>query len=230
MERAVFAEKTCIICATTWTPTTRYQAARNQTCGRACTKALIGRAATGRPSPHNQRATVACAVCGKEKTIPQAWLRKVKRPTCSRQCNGVLRGQELTSHAHKGRSGWTAVSMDSYLKKMTGADNPSWKGGVTYRRDKGNYKGARSVRCPPDLPSMAMANGYVMEHRLVMARWVGRPLTRQECVHHLDHDPLNNDRSNLELWPCNRTHKLAEHGRPVDGAANRLCRTDSAPL
>src|SRR4051794_36924151 len=36
--------------------------------------------------------TIFCAVCGKPRTMPRAWLKKVKTPTCSRQCNGVLRG------------------------------------------------------------------------------------------------------------------------------------------
>lgn len=73
---------------------------------------------------------------------------------------------------------------------------------------------------------MARTDGYVMEHRLVMARIVGRPLLRVECVHHLDHAPLNNAPSNLELWPDNRSHKMAEHGRVAIGAANRLSWTD----
>jgi hypothetical protein len=69
---------------------------------------------------------------------------------------------------------------------------------------------------------MARADGYVMEHRLVMARMVGRPLMRTECVHHADHNPLNNVPTNLELWPDNRSHKMAEHGRCAEGAANRV--------
>lgn len=67
---------------------------------------------------------------------------------------------------------------------------------------------------------MARTDGYVMEHRLVMARRIGRLLTRVECVHHVDHDPLNNDLPNLELWPDNRSHKMAEHGKIAEGAAN----------
>ena len=73
---------------------------------------------------------------------------------------------------------------------------------------------------------MARADGYVMEHRLVMAKRIGRPLLRVECVHHEDHKPLNNDPTNLELWPDNRSHKMAEHGRVAEGAANRLFLTD----
>jgi hypothetical protein len=69
---------------------------------------------------------------------------------------------------------------------------------------------------------MARADGYIMEHRLVMAQWIGRQLTRVEVVNHKDHNPSNNDRSNLELYPTNRDHKLGEYGRFVDGVANRV--------
>ena len=103
-----------------------------------------------------------------------------------------------------------------------GPDNPAWKGGVTYKRPKGNYRGPRYVRCPPDLAVMARSDGYVMEHRLVMARWIGRPLLRSEVVNHKDRDPRNNDRPNLELYPSNADHKRGEAGRFADGAANRL--------
>jgi len=70
--------------------------------------------------------------------------------------------------------------------------------------------------------SMARKDGYVMEHRIVMALMVGRRLDRMECVHHRDHNPLNNEPSNLELWPTNRDHKMGEVGRFVPGVANRL--------
>lgn len=103
---------------------------------------------------------------------------------------------------------------------MFGEDNPAWKGGVTHRRRRGNYVSVRYVRCPDHLRSMARKDGYVMEHRLIMAEWVGRPLLRRETVHHVDHNPLNNERSNLELFPCNRSHKMAEHGRCAIGAIN----------
>jgi hypothetical protein len=104
---------------------------------------------------------------------------------------------------------------------MKGSSNPAWKGGVTYRRRRGNYVSVRYVRCPPPLMPMARKDGYVMEHRMIMAMMVCRCLTRTEVVHHIDHNPLNNDPSNLELWPDNRLHKLAEAGAYVIGAANQ---------
>ena len=104
---------------------------------------------------------------------------------------------------------------------MTGERNPAWKGGVTYGRTQGNYKGARYVRAPAWALPMARADGYVREHRLAMATMCGYLLDRAEVVHHRNHDPLDNAPANLELWPDNRSHKLAEHGRDVEGAACR---------
>lgn len=40
----------------------------------------------------------------------------------------------------------------------------------------------------------------VAEHRLVMERSIGRKLLREETVHHLNGDRLDNRLENLELW------------------------------
>lgn len=158
---------------------------------------------------------VACATCGKLLHLPPSRLRRVNRATCSRQCNGKLRVVALAPFTRnmKGRK----RSDPRY-----GAANPAWKGGVTFFRKHGNYKPIKYVRCPVEFLAMARKDGYVMEHRLILATWAGRSLTRREVVHHVDHDPQNNLRLNLELWPDNRSHKLAEHGRHVIGAVNRL--------
>jgi hypothetical protein len=73
---------------------------------------------------------------------------------------------------------------------------------------------------------MARKDGYIMEHRLVIAGLAGRLLSRTEVVNHVDHNPANNDPANLELWPTNRDHKMAEHGRYVLGVRNRWSRVD----
>ncbi|MGO1736882.1 MAG: hypothetical protein ACTHZ9_11255 [Leucobacter sp.] len=51
-------------------------------------------------------------------------------------------------------------------------------------------------------------------------------LTRQECVNHINHDPRDNRRENLEMYPTNGDHKRGEAGRFVSGVHNRLSLTD----
>lgn len=93
---------------------------------------------------------------------------------------------------------------------LAGPKNPAWKGGVTFKRNKGNYIGPKYVRCPREFMEMARKDGYVMEHRLEMAKHLGRCLTRREVVHHINHRTRDNRIENLMLFPDNATHKREE--------------------
>jgi len=69
------------------------------------------------------------------------------------------------------------------------------------------------ITIPPSHPMYVMSNrGKVAEHRLIMAEHIGRPLERDDIVHHRDGNRLNNDLSNLELLP-RRIHMLIEERR-----------------
>ncbi len=161
--------------------------------------------------------TLTCTVCGTQFTRPPSHAKRVAVPSCSRRCNGVLRGRDWATYGHLGPKAKTSPP-----PRMVGAENPAWKGGVTLKRPKGNYPSVRYIRAPDWARPMARTDGYVMEHRLVMAQMIGRLLDRSEVVHHRNHDPLDNRPANLELWPDNGSHKRAEAGRFVEGAANRL--------
>jgi hypothetical protein len=178
-------------------------------------------------TPWNKTAALTCSICGRSFHRSPTKRRGDRPPTCSRQCRGKRDADLLGAIASKGRAAWTESSRASYALKMAGPLNPAWKGGVTLKRAKGNYTGVRYIRCPPEFLAMARADGYIMEHRLVMARWLGRCLLRTEVVNHINHDPSDNRRENLELYPSNGDHKRGEVGRFVSGVHNRWYPKDS---
>ena len=88
---------------------------------------------------------------------------------------------------------------------------PSYRGGHTLLNSQGYVM--------EFFPEHRDANswGWVPQHRLIGEDLVGRPLVVskdprvQECVHHIDSDPLNNNPSNLKVMTTSQHRKL--HGR-----------------
>jgi HNH endonuclease len=71
----------------------------------------------------------------------------------------------------------------------------------------------------PEHPNAS--RGYVRQHRLVMEEALGRYLTRDEVVHHINDDPSDNRKENLEVL------STGEHMRQHRSALGRL-RTQSS--
>lgn len=92
-----------------------------------------------------------------------------------------------------------------HARKAIGPKHGMWKGGRTIT--EGGYV---AVFVPSDDPlaSMRSKAGYVLEHRLVMARHLGRSLLPNETVHHKDGDKKNNKLKNLQL-------RVGRHGKGV---------------
>lgn len=209
--------KTCRACSGLFVALTKEQAVRAKSCSPACKSALLSAPRAPRGRDPACWVDLTCLECGSEFSQPRSWAKKPGGGTfCSRACSGAVRARALVRHPRHGEGSTAPEAIAKRASKMRGASNPAWKGGVTLVHRKGNYpRRERLVRCPPELASMARKNGYVLEHRLVVARAVGRPLTRAEAVHHIDHEPTNNDAANLMLFASNRDHKLYEaHGSP----------------
>lgn len=119
---------------------------------------------------------------------------------------------ELIKELHESGLGQTQISLrlgrsQSFVSRAMrregvstheakGPAHPMWKGG---RWKDGN--GYIKTWLAPDDPLAVMRDrgGYIAEHRLVMARSLGRPLTAHETVHHKDGDRAHNALENLQL-------------------------------
>jgi len=120
----------------------------------------------------------------------------------------VKRAESGESHASIGRAYNTSQCKVSRLlaaegvvssrgRSRRGSAHGAWKGG---RVSQGAGYAAVWVADDDPLASMRNSMGYVLEHRLVMARSLGRPLLPTENVHHVNGVRDDNRLENLELW------------------------------
>jgi len=86
-----------------------------------------------------------------------------------------------------------------------GEKHSRWKGGRY--KDGNGYIRAWVAKDDP-MVVMALNDSHVLEHRLVMARKLGRPLLRTETIHHIDGNHSNNAPENLQL-------RQGKHGKHV---------------
>ena len=125
-----------------------------------------------------KRIWVACVDCGKER-----WVLLKQGYPVSVRCRSCA-----------GKNLWGF-----------GENNPHWQGGRFV--DKNGYT---LIKLHPDnfFYPMTQQDGYVYEHRLVMAKHLGRCLQPWEIVHHKDGIKDNNSIDNLEM-----TSGIGEHSR-----------------
>lgn len=87
------------------------------------------------------------------------------------------------------------------------------RGQPTFHKPSGYWL----VKVPEDDPMASMRNGqgYVREHRLVMADYIGRPLTDGEHVHHENHNRGDNRIENLSLMAKADHHAMHNAERVI---------------
>lgn len=170
---------------------------------------------------------VECAYCKKEIFRPLSKLKRNKYFFCSKDCTNTFKSRannvEVTCHTC-GKKVERVLSRVKKTKHFTFCSPECQKKGIKginfsgffKKGNKGpkciNYKNGTQVTngyisvLAPDHPH-TNRRGYVYEHRLVMEKRLGRYLTPEEVVHHIDFNKKNNADENLMLFATDSEHR-----------------------
>jgi len=125
----------------------------------------------------------ACLDCGKERWVELA-NNKPRRLRC--------------------KTCWGNIAKKNLKPNVKGGNPRHWKGGT---RKNDGYIGI-FIRPNDFFYSMADHDGYILEHRLIMAKHLGRCLQFWEVVHHKNGIREDNKLNNLMLLSRNEHSKL----------------------
>lgn len=131
---------------------------------------------------------------------------------CACGCGGVLRVPDVNGEMHQFLRGHSTRSASFKERVFVPRRH------VTEGPQNGRYKGHRTVTSAgyisirvPNGSAKDQGGGYGSEHRVVMSRILGRELTRDEVVHHINGQKSDNRPENLVVM-TNHEH-LMLHAR-----------------
>lgn len=136
--------------------------------------------------------TSNCDFCRKEVKRYPSQFHKNKNHFCNKSCGIKYRNKHNNPSWTRDVSGeknpmWGKHPL-AWNKGQKGSLSPNWKGGLSRRKD-GYYR--------------VNVNGErILLHRYLM----GDKLKKGQIVHHKDHNPSNNDLSNLEILESQSVH------------------------
>lgn len=146
--------------------------------------------------------------CSKKCTYQYHNKHRNLKPNVEYVC--VICGKQVVKYLEPSKQKISAMKYCSRKCKgvgLSGEKHPMWSGGRCI-----NDQGYIEIHCPGH--PAASNRGYVKEQRLIMEKYLGRYLTKEEVVHHLNEDPADNRIENLMLFPNQAEHKkYHENGR-----------------
>jgi HNH endonuclease len=180
----------------------------------------VCKAEAARTKPTRAKVEVRCLQCQGAFLCPRAWVKEGRRKFCNRTCRNRYLKTLTGARAPRYGKPHTSETRDKIARTRAESgkakrmeNHPGWKGG-TYVC--GGYREVMIATLPADQQLIAQQmtrKRYILQHRIVMATVLGRPLKATEVVHHVNGNKLDNRPENLTLmdWgPHSRTHRQLE--------------------
>lgn len=149
-----------------------------------------------------------CIGCGASFRRYASLLKNPDRPFCSRMCVGAAKRHGSTLHC--------AMCDGEFYRRFGEQDV-----GVTRRQfcSKACYRDWRDSNRKPGTYAKI---GSRHVHRIVAEECLGRPLTSDEVVHHINEDKQDNRPANLAVLPDQSFHSRVHAGKVSDAELRRF--------